>query len=132
MGALCPEWEHRVQNGSTVSRMGAPCPEWEHRVQNGSTVSRMGAPCPEWEHRVQNGSTVSRMGAPCPEWEDYVQNGRLTQESPKMVFVFVFWHSVSVMVINDVTTSLGPCLCNNTVTANSPKNYSKGLASKIN
>ena len=48
---------------------------------------------------------------------DYVQNRSLTQESPKMVFVFGFWHSVSVMFINDVTTAQ-PHL----VTANSPKN----------
>ena len=79
--------------------MGAPCPEWEHRVQNGSTVSRMGAPCPEWEHRVHNGSTMSRMGVPCSEWEP---NTGIPKE---MVFVFVFWHSVSVMFINDVTTA---------------------------
>ena len=49
--------------------------------------------------------SISIMGALCPEWEHYVQNGSLTQESPKMVFVFVFWHSVSVMFINDATTA---------------------------
>ena len=72
--------------------------EAEHK-HNGSIMSRMGALCPEWEHYVQNGSIMSRMGAL------YVQNGRLTQESPKMVFVFVFWHRVSVMFINDATTA---------------------------
>ena len=53
----------------SISKMGALCPEWEHYVQNGSIMSRMGALCPEWEHYVLNGSIMSRMGALCPEWE---------------------------------------------------------------